>query len=79
MKLKQLWLAFDRLMNVVVCWGSAQETMSSHCWDMYLQGKWWGRAVPVIDFLFSWETDEHCRKSYDAERRRWKAPANQTA
>ena len=79
MKLKQVGLAVDRLLNVVVCWGSAQETMSSHCWHMKLKGLPWGRCVAAIDFLFSFGGPDHCQSSYEAERRRWVDPSNEAA
>lgn len=69
----QLFLAIDRLANVVLCDGLSHETMSSNCWRMEQEGKFWGRMRPIIDWWFAPFVDDHCHKSYLAERRRWAA------
>jgi hypothetical protein len=69
--LLQLLIALDQLLNVLVCGGWADETMSSTAWRMEQKGKLTGRVLrPVIDWLASpWQAD-HCRKAWESERLR---------
>lgn len=73
----QLLIAIDQLLNVLLCGGWADETLSSNAWRMEQKGKWTGRLFrPVIDWLCSpWQQD-HCRKAWESERLRLQlAPA----
>ena len=62
----RLALAIDQLLNVLLCNGEPDETMSSAAWRMERDGRFWGFLRPVIDTLF-WFQPEHCRLSYEAE------------
>ena len=55
-------LAFDQLLNVVLCNGEPDETMSSAAYRMERDGRFWGFMRPVIDWLASWAQTEHCKK-----------------
>lgn len=77
--LYQLFIACDQLVNVLITplqsGAYADETMSARAYRMDRDGKPWGRILrPVIDFLFRWQTDEHCRKAYEKERQRIHLP-----
>lgn len=75
----QLFIACDQLLNVLITPFSAgawaDETLSSRAFRMHGEGKPWGRFwMPVIDWLFSWQTPEHCRYSFEEERKRLQVP-----
>lgn len=59
-------LAIDQLINVVVCNGQPDETMSSAAYRMERDGRFWGFMRPVIDRLF-WFQPNHCHCAYQAE------------
>lgn len=71
--LKQSAIAFDQLINALLCGGWADETMSSVAWRMEQQGHWFGFMRRVIDTLF-WFDKDHCRTSFEAERNRSQLP-----
>jgi hypothetical protein len=62
-----LLIAFDQLLNVLICNGEPDETMSSAAYRMERDGRFWGFMRPVIDFLFSWHESDHCFKAYESE------------
>lgn len=62
----RLSLAIDQLLNVLICNGEADETMSSACYRMERDGRFWGFMRPVIDTLFWWQP-QHCRMAYESE------------
>jgi hypothetical protein len=63
----RILIALDQFLNVVICNGEPDETMSSACYRMERDGRFWGFMRPVIDTVFRpWMTD-HCRRAYEAE------------
>jgi len=60
-------IAIDQLLNVVICNGEPDETMSSAAYRMEQQGRFWGFMRPVIDFLFTPFEKNHCQSSFEAE------------
>lgn len=62
----RLALAIDQLLNVLICNGEPDETMSSAAYRMERDGRFWGFMRPVIDVLF-WFQKDHCRKAYESE------------
>lgn len=74
----QLFIACDQLANVLItplqssAW--ADETLSSRCYRAHRDGKVAGVFMKPIDWLFSWQTDEHCRNAYLKERARANLP-----
>lgn len=80
----QLFIACDQLLNVLVtpfslgAW--ADETLSCRAYRMWVKKKPWGLiAMPVIDFLFKWQTLPrgaigHCHGAYLKERSRYNLP-----
>ena len=68
-RIHRLLVSFDQLLNVLLCDGWEDETMSSNVYRMELEGKRAGVLRKYIDRLFFWQTD-HCRKSFTTERRR---------
>ncbi len=69
--LKQTLIAFDQLLNAMLCGGWADETMSSASWRMERDGHWWGWMRPVIDALALLFGDrDHCHQSYLSEMQR---------
>ena len=63
-------VTLDAFLFMLICLGNVRfgECASSAAWDMYLAGKWRGRAaVAVIDTLFFF-TPNHCRKSWEWQR-----------
>lgn len=68
-------LAIDQLLNVVICNGSPDETMSAASYRMNRDGRFWGFMMPVIDALFWWQGPNHCRNAYLKEIARTQYPA----
>lgn len=71
MKLLEIAIAFDQLVNTVLG-GYADETLSARCWRLrdvapykYLR--------PVIDTLFCWQKN-HCYSAYQSEILRSQLP-----
>ena len=63
----RLLLAIDQLLNVLLCNGEPDETMSSAVYRMERDGRFWGFMRPVIDTLARpWQKD-HCRMAYESE------------
>ena len=60
-------IAFDQLLNVIVCNGEPDETMSSVAYRMERDGHFWGFMRPVIDLLFSRWGAGHCASAYESE------------
>lgn len=80
----QLLIALDQVANCLITplsggvW--ADETLSCRAYRMWRDGKPWGRiAMPVIDFLFAWQTLPegaigHCHGAYIKERQKYNHP-----
>lgn len=76
----QIWIAFDQLLNVILCnpfsketW--ADETISSRCGRMHHRWpyKFWRWFIDL--FLFSWwQGPDHCVKAYEKEKTRYHCP-----
>jgi len=64
MKLKQVAIAFDQLLNAILG-GWSRETLSSRAWRQQHK-KRWAIARKVIDAIFFWERD-HCKTAYESE------------
>ena len=64
--LARLLLAIDQLLNVAICNGEPDETMSSAAYRMERDGRFWGFMRQVIDALF-WFQSQHCKKAYESE------------
>ena len=62
----RLLLAIDQLLNVLLCNGEPDETMSSAAYRMERDGRFFGFMRPVIDTLF-WFQPQHCKKAYESE------------
>lgn len=65
-------IALDQLLLVFFTLGdgSPDETISAAAWRMEQQGKLAGRILrPLIDLLFLPFERDHCRKSFESERR----------
>ena len=72
MSLKNIFIAFDQLINTLL--GSEpDETLSAKAWRMRLVSPAWRAAQVVIDALFFWQ-EEHCKQSYFAEFERKQLP-----
>lgn len=69
----RLLVAFDQLLNVILCDGWEDETMSSNVYRMEQEGRRAGVLRKYIDMLFFWQSD-HCHKSFEAEQRRHGQP-----
>jgi len=71
-------IALDQLLNVALCCGEPDETMSSNSYRMHRDGKPWGFMCPVIDTLFFWQRgpagERHCQMAYESERERSQLP-----
>ena len=72
---QQVLVAVDQLLNALIppfitlSW--SDETLSARTYRAAKRGKLVGRyAMPVIDFLFLWQTKEHCRNAYMKEMER---------
>ena len=77
-RLLNLLIALDQLAYVLLTLGAGQpdETMSAAAWRTEQSGKLGGRIFrPVIDLLFLPLEREHCRQSFESERRKAHLPA----
>ena len=73
-----LAVAIDQLAYVLLTLGAGQpdETLSAAAWRTEQSGKLGGRIFrPAIDLLFLPLEREHCRQSFEAERRKAHLPA----
>ena len=71
-------IAVDQLLWVLVTLGKGHpdETISAALWRMEQQGKLAGRILrPLIDLLFRPLERDHCRLSFESERRGAQLPA----
>ena len=71
-RILNLLIALDQLAWVVVTLGKGKpdETISAAAWRMEQEGKLVGRILrPLIDALFRPLERDHCRKSFESERR----------
>lgn len=68
-------LAIDQLLNVVLCNGSPDETMSAASYRMHRDGRFWGFMMPVIDLMFWWQGPNHCKNAYLKELAHTQYPA----
>lgn len=63
--LYQNFIAFDQAVNTVFN-GSADETFSSRTHRMNDRNPY-KRMEPVINWLYTWQGPDHCRKAYEKE------------
>ena len=63
----RLAVAVDQLLNVAICNGEPDETMSSVAYRMERDGRFWGFMRPIIDFIFRPFEKDHCRLAYESE------------
>lgn len=73
-----LLIALDQFLYVLLTFGhgSPDETLSAASWRWERAGKWQGRLLrPLIDFIFLPVERDHCRQSFEAERRKAHLPA----
>lgn len=71
-RILNLLIALDQLAWVIVTLGKGKpdETISAALWRMEQEGKLAGRILrPLIDALFRPIEKDHCRKSFESERR----------
>lgn len=72
-----LLIALDQFLYVLLTFGhgSPDETLSAASWRWERAGKWQGRLLrPLIDFIFLPVERDHCRQSFEAERRKAHLP-----
>lgn len=77
-RILNLLIALDQLAWVIVTLGKGKpdETISAALWRMEQEGKLVGRILrPLIDALFRPIEKDHCRKSFESERRGAHLPA----
>lgn len=55
----RLWSAFSQFLNVLLLNGHPNESISGRCF-----GAPWPRAMRVVNWLFSWQSPDHCRAAY---------------
>lgn len=67
-------LAIDQLLNVLICNGAPDETMSAASYRMHRDKRFWGFMMPVIDLLFFWQGPNHCYRAYQKELERTQYP-----
>ena len=73
-----LFVALDQLLNAVLG-GWCDESLSSHSYRLWRDGKFWGGLMPIIDLLFIWQKQPegvygHCHGAYIKERARYNMP-----
>lgn len=67
-RLFNLLVALNQLVFCMLCLGQSypNETASAAAWRLEQEGRWAGRLLrPVIDWLFRFDSDHHCREAYD--------------
>lgn len=74
MKILQIMIAFDQLINTILG-GMADETISSRAHRKQHKSRRWRFMRRLIDGLFFWQKD-HCHQSYLAELDRKQLPPN---
>jgi len=76
MRILNLLISLDQFLFSLITLGGAypDETMSSAAFRMERDGKFFGFFRPVIDFLFVFIQDAHCKKAYESEKMRLQAP-----
>lgn len=74
MKILQILIAFDQLINTILG-GMADETISSRAHRNRYKNWRWRFMRRLIDGLFFWQKD-HCHQSYLAELDRKQLPPN---
>ena len=68
-------LAIDQLLNVVICNGAPDETMSAASYRMHRDGRFWGFMMHPINFMFRWQgVKDHCYRAYLKELARTQYP-----
>lgn len=75
----QVFVAIDQVANALIpplfTLSYADETLSARTYRAARRGKLIGRlAMPVIDFLFLWQTRDHCMHAYFKEQQRRQLP-----
>lgn len=71
--LTNILIALDQVLTALIG-GFPDESLSSYAYRMDIQGAQAGKITrPLIDAVFFWD-DEHCRKSWEAERERRQMP-----
>ena len=71
-RILNILIAIDQLLWVLLTLGKGHpdETISAAAWRMEQQGKLAGRILrPLIDLLFRPIEKDHCRLSFESERR----------
>lgn len=66
----------DQTAHSIITFGDSypDETMSSAAWRMEKEGRFFGFTRPLIDKIFSFWEQDHCKSSYFSEVRRFQAP-----
>ena len=70
----RLAIAIDQLLNVAICDGEPDETMSSNAYRMHRNGGRWGFLKWVIDLVASPFERDHCYKAFQSELLRLHLP-----
>ena len=69
-------IALDQLATALVG-GYPDETLSSYAFRLEAKGRIAGRIFrPLIDWLFLWNGEGHCRAEYFAEKQRLQFPTD---
>ena len=68
---REIAFALDRLLNAV-CGGYSTDFLSSRCWRLRAYQPY-KTLRPLIDHIFFWHV-EHCRGSFENEKRRANTP-----
>jgi len=81
--LVNLLCALDQLVNALFA-GWCDETMSSHAYRLWRDGKPWGVLMRVYDALFAWQPQQpgvigHCHGAYLKEQQRYQMPPEMRA
>jgi hypothetical protein len=73
----RLLIALDQLLNVLLCDGEPDETMSANAYRMQVHGGRWGFLRGVIDWLAAPFQADHCRLAYESEQLRLQSPPDE--
>ena len=68
-RLLHILIALDQFLWVLLTLGAGypDETISSSAYRLDKKGHWFGKARPIIDWIFFWDP-QHCRRAYLAEK-----------
>ena len=82
--IEQLLISFDQCLNVLFsmivepktrAW--ADETFSAHCYRCRNDSNMWYVFYKIVNMIFFWQSEDHCKSSYESEVERKHSPKSE--